>query len=427
MKVSDLAADLEVPPSAILEQCQRFGIDASWAGAELSGSDVVVLRAELAASDPIDLTSADAPAEVDEPAVATSDGAKGPGPEPEATIVADSPGLNAEPGAVSSAEAPDPAPSTNAMPPTAVGSMPDLIEEITPEVGPPSPGPSPSPSAAGPGPLGGSPGQHGVGVDPNATRRVAPREAPAKRKLVNESRNAVIAIVIGIACFVASNFTELPAVVALLWFLAALSFLVAVVDGLRGRRRAQVHPERYHGVWLGAISLVLAIGLLVGMTGAVLAVISDDPAADAPAGLGDLQSVQVGRWGYQRVQRLSDDGWNQPARKAGSCWVVDDKPRDEQRVELAELSDSTPCDLKHEMQVMKVFAVNRDADARYPGTAELLVLGQERCKAIADRLTKKDVDFEMKVEYPTEVGWGRADHDIACVAVTPARKGALGG
>ena len=110
----------------------------------------------------------------------------------------------------------------------------------------------------------------------------------------------------------------------LLWLVAAISFVVAVVDGFRGRRRAQVHPERFRGVWLGTLSLVLAIAALVGITASVLAVVGDDPAADAPASLGDLKSVQVARWGYQRVQRYSDNGWKQPAREAGSCWAVDD-------------------------------------------------------------------------------------------------------
>ncbi|MEZ5183751.1 MAG: hypothetical protein R2702_18025 [Acidimicrobiales bacterium] len=45
MKVSELAEELGVPASSVLDQCQRFEIGASWAGAELSGSDLVILRA----------------------------------------------------------------------------------------------------------------------------------------------------------------------------------------------------------------------------------------------------------------------------------------------------------------------------------------------------------------------------------------------
>jgi hypothetical protein len=448
MKVSDLAADLEIPPSAVLEQCQRFGIDASWAGAELSGSDVVVLRAELAASDPIDLTSADAPAQ--EPAdadlatsadatasdrsasdAAASDATSGVATTIDVASGGGEPEIPAAP-ADAPAEAPvptmadestDPGPgAAQAIPPTAVGSMPELIEEITP----PAEAPAPGPSGLGPGPRGGSPGQHGLGIDPDASRRVAPRDAPAKRQLARSSRNSVIALVVGAACFGASNFTEVPAVVGLLWVLAAVSFVVAVVDGFRGRRKAQVHPERHHGVWLGTISLVLAMAAVVAMTGAVLAVTGDDAAAEAPAGLGDLKSVQVGRWGYQRLQRYADDGWKQPAREEGSCWGADDEERDEQRVELVQMSDATACNTAHTLEVMRVFAVNRDADARYPGTAELLVIGNRECKAIADRLEEKGVDAEVKVEYPTEVGWGDGDHDVACVAVTPTRSKPLG-
>ena len=51
MKVSEFADDLELPASVVLEQCARLGLAASWAGAELSTTDMVVLRAELASDD----------------------------------------------------------------------------------------------------------------------------------------------------------------------------------------------------------------------------------------------------------------------------------------------------------------------------------------------------------------------------------------
>jgi len=444
MKVSDLAADLEVPASTILDQCQRFGIDASWAGAELTGADVVMLRAELATGDSIDLTPTDVPAEpVPAPSAPEPDVVQDPGEpldetsadaasEPVAPVVQAPP---AEPVAAAGADieaaddgepdaavAPEPdaesvPPST--LPPTAVGSMPELLDEITPE-----------PDAEAPADRAGGfalAGNQGGGVDPNATRRVPPREAPAKRRLEKGARNSVIALLIALACFAASNFTDLAVVVASLWFVAALALVIAVLDGFRGRRRAQTHPERVHGVWLASISIVLAIGGLVGLTAAGLAAVGDEPAADAPAGMGDLKSVQVARWGYQRANRLSDNGWKQPARVVDSCWDSDGgRPRDEQRVEIEDMSDSTQCDARHRLQVAKVFAVNRNADAPYPGTADLLAQGQEECAAIAKRVAAKDIEFDLKIEYPTEIGWRDGDHDVACVLVTPPRTAPIG-
>lgn len=412
MKVADLAADLEVPASTVLDQCQRFGIDASWSGAELRNSDVAILRAELAVADPAELVVNDpspTPGEA-RPSVEVDPGAS-KGTAAEAIDASD-------PGAVADGRS---AASSPVMAPSAVGSMPELLDEITPE-------PEPEPNARADGGSGyAGAGGEGGGVDPNATRRVSPPPAPAKRRLEKRARNSVIALVIAVACFSASNSTEVAAIVVVLWVLTALALGVAVFDGVRGRRRVQVHPDRLHGLWLATVSLVLACGGLVGLTTAVFATVGDAPATEAPAGVGDLQSVQVARWGYQRASRLADNGWKQPARIDGSCWAVDSgRTRDEQRVEIADATDGTSCTSKHTMQVMKVFALQRDADAPYPGDAKLLLAGQEACRSIGERLAAKDVSFEMKVEYPTEVGWGDGDHDVACVAVTPVRTAPLG-
>ena len=402
MKVSDLAADLEVPASTILDQCQRFGIDATWAGAELSGADVVVLRAELATEDPIDLTGTDDPAADSTPVAEVASTAS----------AASAAGVEA-----SAAQGGEATPSAAAVPPTAVGSMPELLDEITPD-------PEPEPEPASPNVRAGGfamAGAEGMGTEPGATRPPRPKDAPVERRLERSVRRSIVALVAAVAFFVASNYTDLAAVVAVLWLFTAVALLVAFVDGFRGRRRVQTHPERLHGVVLGTLSVVLAIGGLVGLTTAVLTVTGDDPAADAPASIGDLQSVQVARWGFQRAERLKENGWNQPAREIGSCWTVNaSSERDEQRVEL-DLPRRVSCETEHTMQVMDVFAVNRDADAAYPGTAKLLVLAQDECESISQRLTKKGIDFTMKAEYPTEVGWGEGDHDVACVVVTPVR------
>ena len=235
MKVSDLAADLEVPASTILAQCQRFGIDATWAGAELSGSDVVVLRAELATEDPIDLTGADDPA-------------ADPTPQTDAE-----PAVHAA-GAEASAQGEVAVPPAPVVPPTAVGSMPELLDEITPE---------PEPEPAAPNVRAGGfamAGAEGMATDPGAPRPPRPKDAPVERRLERSVRRSIVALVAAVAFFVASNYTELAAVVAVLWLFTAVALLVAFVDGFRGRRRVQTHPERLHGVVLGTLSVVLAIG-----------------------------------------------------------------------------------------------------------------------------------------------------------------------
>lgn len=405
MRVSDLAEELDVPASLILDQCQRFGIDASWAGAELSGADLVVLRAELAAADAIDLTPADPPA---------TDAVPAPGPESgDAGDTAEAPPAEDPAGAALPS-----APSEAPLPPTAVGSMPELIDEVTPPDVPP---PAPGSAEAGPGPSG--PGFATAGAPrPGAATKAPPRQIQVKRRLERSARTCVVAIVVAAIAFAGANFVDLPAVVALLWLIAAIALVVAVVDGLRGRRRIQTHPERVHGLWVATIGVVVAIAGLIGLTASVTGAVGDDPAADAPLGVGDLQSVQVARWGYQRVQRIQDNGWKQPAREEGSCWESDtSEERDEDRVEVPSNDDLTKCDRPHTLEVAKVFAYNRDADAPYPTDEQFLAAAADRCGGLAERATREDPDAQLKIEYPTEVGWGDGDHDVACVLLTSER------
>jgi hypothetical protein len=297
--------------------------------------------------------------------------------------------------------------------------MPDLIDDLTPPADPDGGGPpNQPPSTRGPGfAMAGA-----QGVDPAATQRVAPRPAPTKRRLEHGARNSVVALAIAVVAFAVSNLTELAAVVVLLWFVTMVALCVAVVDGIRGRRRVQTHPERVSGLWLASITVVLAVAGIVGLTASVVVAIGDEPAAEAPLGVGDLQSVQVARWGNQRVQRIKENGWRQPAREQGTCWEVDtDQQRDEDRVEDADHSEQTDCDMAHTMEVAKVFAINRDADAPYPTEAAFITAAKSQCGAIHDRLVKKGVDVTLQSEVPTEVGWARGDHDVACVLITPTR------
>jgi len=136
--------------------------------------------------------------------------------------------------------------------------------------------------------------------------------------------------------------------------------------------------------------------------------------------------VQIARWGYQRTARLADDGWHQPARADGTCWNNGSGPdRGEDREELDQYGRQTPCKNKHQVEVVSVFAVDRDADSPYPGAEGIVVAAQRECGDAFAAAKEEVPTAELKVEYPTETGWDDADHDVACLIVTPTRTGAL--
>ena len=430
MKVSDLAAELEVPSSTVLDQCQRFGISATWAGAELTGADVVVLRSELAGGEPIDLTPADpSPAALpaSEPATESApvaDGDADPVTEPEVEpvpAIEPGPAIEPEPAATAPSPRAQPAPAGGALPPTAVGSLPHLIDEVTPEVEEEPPSRAPGFLLAG--------GGDGDSVDREATRRIPPREPPATRRLDRAARNSLLALLIAAIAFAASNFVDLAAAIAVVWLICAAALVGAIVNGIRGRRHVQVHPERVTGLWLSMISLVLAIGGVIGLALSVGAVVGDSPADDAPMGIGELSSVQEARWGYQRVTRIANSGWRSPARDEGSCWDTGRRElrKDvDQRVEIEFATDNVNCDANHTMEAAIVFAVNRNADEPYPGMSGIVEAAQKVCGPTVAKHEADGVTVELKAEYPTEQGWGDGDRDVVCMLVTPTRDGALG-
>lgn len=394
MKVSELAEDLELPASAVLAQCQRFGITATWAGAELNATDVVILRAELASDDALDLTE----------------------PEPDvAPVPAAAPAVAATPGPEAAPAPPQP-PAAAALPPTAVGSMPGLIDEVTPE-----PEAPPADGFRG----GSLPGAPGVTEE---ARRVAPLPPVDKKPLDRSARNAVLALLLAVAAFAVSNLVDAAAAVVALWAVSGALLVMALVDSIKGRRHVQTHPERLHGLWTATITLVLVVAAMVGLAASILTVIGDDPAADAPAGIGDLASVQTARWGVQRVQLIEGNGWKQPARTEGSCWRLDDEARVRkgERVELPARAESVSCSVQHQLEVGPVFAVDRDADSPYPAVKQIQADATKHCGDLAAGLALQNKSsVSLQVEYPTEAGWDDADHDVACIFVTAERKGSL--
>jgi hypothetical protein len=422
MKVSELAEELGVPASAVIEQCQRFSIDASWAGAELKGSDVAVLRAELAGIDDVaappaegtDAPPSDAPAP--DPGAAAPAGPSDPPAAPADDITAPRPAVPAGEALTGGGRGRSP------LPPTAVGSMPDLIDEVTPEpvVEPPSPGgPGPGPTLQPAGPS--------TYFDEQGNRRVGARPAPATRTLERSAVNAVGWGVLGIALVAASNAIANPWAVAVLWLGGAFAFAVAVFDGNRARRSITTHPDRRRGLPFAVIGAVLGVAGLVAVSSLVYLAVRDEPADSAPLGAGDLAAVDSARWGYLRITRIIDEGWSTPAKAEGSCWEDDDdlEVRDDERVEVG--NRIRPCGSRHTVEIARVFPMSREADAPYPSAAAVIAEVEERCAGLWEdaREAAAGADVQLRPEVPTEEGWRRGDRDVACALVTAPREGAL--
>ncbi|MGN6693056.1 MAG: hypothetical protein ACTHN0_02670, partial [Aquihabitans sp.] len=96
-----------------------------------------------------------------------------------------------------------------------------------------------------------------------------------------------------------------------------------------------------------------------------------------------------------------------------------EKDRAEARVEATKLNISDECGTAHTMEVVKVFAFDRDADTPYPGADQILLAAQKQCAGVFEKIQAKVPDATTDVEYPTEVGWHDADHDVACTVSTP--------
>lgn len=402
MKVSELAEELGVPTSAVLEQCQRFSIDATWAGAELKGSDVAVLRAEMAGADD---------------AAAPETAAPSDGPEAvEDDITAPRPAVPSGQALTGGGRGRSP------LPPTAVGSMPELIDEVTPEpeVEPPGaagPGPGPAPQPVGPSTY----------FDEQGNRRVGARPAPATRTLERAAVNAIGWAVLGIALIGASNLIGNPWVVAALWLGGAFAFVVAVFDGNRARRSITTHPDRRRGLPFAVVGGVLGVAGLIAVSSLVYLAVRDEPSADAPLGAGDLPAVDSARWGYLRITRIIDEGWSTPAKEEGSCWEEDPdlEVRDDERIEVG--NRIRPCNALHTVEIARVFPMSREADAPYPSATEVLAQVEVRCARLWDeaREAAEGQQVQLRPEVPTEEGWRRGDRDIACALVTEQREGAL--
>ena len=406
MRVVDLAQELEVPPSEVLQACQRLAIDATWAGAELSASDAIVLRAELANSSSLDLT---------EPTAAAPAATGAPG----------------------------------AMPPPAVGSMPELLDELAPgapqaDVAAGADGgagtddavpmaPTAGPLQRGAGPLPGGPVPSGAApVRPSARSGAAGRKAKREHRFDRGVRSSVIALALALAAIVGSSWLEGPWFVAALWAFALLAVVIGLVLAGKAWYRSSTHPDRIRGTWMAVVLVAVAALFLVGLGASAYVVLRSAPAADAPLGIGELNAVERLRWGRHRIAVMRHTGWESAAKEVGSCWKdarrsSDDQvtKRREDRVEFGQ--NRTSCNDRHRSEVLAQWPADKDADSAFPGAAELERRFLQRCQEVlADRRASALragrpplPNVGVRIEHPTEEGWERGDHDVACVADDP--------
>ena len=422
MRVVDLAKELEVPPSEVLQVCQRVGIEAAWAGAELGNSDVLVLRAELANSDaPLDLTE---PKEPVVPAIEPTEPVAEPVVDPvgPAAVPSFEAGEEADPPTGSPAAAEptmEPVPSVDVpLPPTSAASMPGLIDEITPDE-----------QVATPGPLNmGRPVSAATLLVNDEARRASVIATHKGHTFDHGVRTSAIALVLAVAAAVGSSFFRNPWPVGLLWLLGLVLLIGSLVAAGRAWYRCSTHPERRRGRGL-AIGLVLLGVVAAGVAGlGVWTVVRTEPAHDAPLGLGRHQAIQQARWGYKRFQLVRHTSWELPAKDTGSCWsdVADDTGKvDRRRAERVEFGqDLKTCSNPHDVEVLAVWPIDKLPDAPFPGKAALQSDAASRCaaelkaaNAAAARRKQPTSPAQLQIEYPTASGWTAGDHDVACVAV----------
>jgi hypothetical protein len=317
------------------------------------------------------------------------------------------------------------------LPPTAVGSMPDLADELTPPPDPPDPTqPGVRPGVRYAGEL----EQGGTGMAPGTTRRGRKRRraglSGGKRVDLNLKR-AGFAMLVAVAVLAFGNSLRNPWTIALCWLIAAVLLPVAVVEANRARYHISTHPEKLKGMVASVGLIVAGLACSIGLVLAIWTVVRSAPAKDAPLGLGDVHTVDELRWGFKRLRLVAGTGWERPAKDEGTCWTapkVDDKPRRSKRVETG--GRTVECQAKHVSQVFLVFAVNRQADALFPGEEALEAQAEKKCRPIVDEwITPTDGDppvgVTLFIERPTQDGWEAGDHDVACVALTESRAGAL--
>ena len=363
--VSELADELGLPTSEVLEECHRIGVEAAWAGAPLEPAAAGLLRQRL--------------------------GRPGQGRPP----LPDRSSRTARP---------------SGLPPTAVGSLPSVAEDL---------------AARGhePGPL-----SHAEEVDRTETEVSRRSLAGAGRHLDPGARSAIVAAVIGIVLLVAAPSSPHVIATAVVWVVAFVAGMFAFFGGNRSRYRITTHPEKLHGLTVAIAAMVAGALLVAGVGFGAWVVVRSAPASAAPDAIGGRDDVGELRWAFHRVTRIAGDGWHRPAKDVGSCWMAaepEEEPRDAERVETTYRDRS--CKADHDVPrcfARQVRRLTPDADAPYPGPDALEAEGRARCEPVVEALPSRPDGMTLDIEYPTRDGWADADHDVACVARI-TRRGSL--
>lgn len=408
LTVSELAHELHLPASVLLEECHRLGIDAGWAGGTLTAQQAGQLRDRLGPTE-----GGDGP--LKRRGVAPpipSDRSSGsvpvvPGSPPPAAPTPGPPSFSAAPSVPSVPSVPSGSGRAGGLPPTAVGSIPSMARP-------------PGGSGHEPGPL-----NHAENAGPEAVEVSNRSLASQGRRFDGTARTAAIAGILGVVLLlVAPSSPHVVATVAA-WVGALVAGLVALFAGNRSRYKISTHPERLRGLPVAISAIVVGVLVLVTVGTGVWVVVRGAPTSSGPSVIADRSDVAELRWTYQRVRRIAGNGWNRPTKEPETCWDMprkDDEPRTEERVEVT--YESVSCRGEHDAEVLGVFALLPRADVTYPGEDELVDYGQERCAPVLEALPGGGDGIAIIIEFPTKAGWEDADHDVACVAMA-SRRGSL--
>lgn len=365
MKVNELAEELDQPASAVLEQCQRFGIDATWAGADLDRADVVVLRAELAAEEPA----------VEDP---TADDAAilpvGEDADPDAKKTSDGgfsfAGFAASGGGSAAAE---PERTNDEAPPTKARKRRF------------DPGLRPSAITLGVSAL----------LFVGANRWLHNPWPIAALCLA-----ATVALLFGTlragqARYRASIHPERVAGTVIATVLVGLGLVAIVVVGLVAWTIVRDEP---------ADDAPLALGRPAAVT-------------QLRWGWGRLTLTAGNSW--DPVAKDPGSCWSDPTDPT----VKAKAPRRKDRVELGQ--NSVSCFRPHTFEVIDRWSVDHVRDSPYPEVAAFQVLASARCGPELDRLNQAPGEAPagatLGIEYPNAEAWARGDHDLTCVAQTASR------
>ena len=296
-----------------------------------------------------------------------------------------------------------------AVPPTAVGSLPDMADELMDGAKHGAADPMERRFA------GGVTADRPPSVATDRGKTGLP--ASGKRRFDAALRPGIIAVVAAALLVVGANSLDQPALIALAWVGALVGGIVGLISGNKARYRITTHPEQRRGLPLAIVLMVVSVLGIVGLGAAVFGTVKSATADDAPFGLGKYNSINQARWGYLRLTNIADTSWERPAKDAGTCWALTSTKEEPRRAERVEFGGAqVDCDSPHAFQVIATHSVNHDADAEYTGAASLKKTALVLCQPEIDKLKRPPAGMRIVVEYPTDDGWNAGDHDVSCEA-----------